>query len=112
MANQRIRFYLDENMPIELARQLRRRGIDAITVRDLDLLGDDDLSHLRRAAEQGRILCTYDKDYTRLAKQGIEHKGIVFISGKRRAIGVLVKCLEQMYLDYTSDGMQNKVEYL
>ena len=112
MANQRTRFYLDENMPIELARQLRRRGIDAITVRDLDKLGDDDLSHLRRAAEQGRILCTYDKDYTRLAKQGVEHKGIVFISGKRRAIGVLVKCLEQMYLDYTSDGMQNKVEYL
>ena len=99
-------------MPVELAAQLKRRGIDAVTVRDLDKLGDDDLSHLRRAAEQGRILCTYDKDYARLAKQGIEHKGIVFISGKRRAIGVLVKCLEWMYLTYTRDDMRNKVEYL
>ncbi len=112
MTDQRIRFYLDENMPVELAAQLKRRGIDAVTVRDLDKLGDDDLRHLRRAAEQSRILCTYDKDYTRLAKQGIEHNGIVFISGKRRAIGVLVKCLEQMHSDYTSDDMQNKVEYL
>ena len=112
MTDQRIRFYLDENMPVELATQLRWRGIDAVTVRDLDKLGDDDLRHLRRAAEQGRILCTYDKDYTRLAKQGIEHKGIVFISGKRRAIGVLVKRLEWLYLTYTRDDMKNKVEYL
>lgn len=99
-------------MPVELAAQLRRRGIDAVTVRDLDKLGDDDLRHLRRAAEQGRILCTYDKDFIQLAKQGIEHRGIVFISGKRRAIGVLVKRLEWMYLTYTRDDMKNKVEYL
>ena len=112
MTDQRIRFYLDENMPVELAAQLRQRGIDAVTVRDLDKLGDDDLSHLRWAAEQGRILCTYDKDYTRLAKQGIEHNGIVFISGRRRAIGVLVKRLEWLYLTYTRDDMRNKVEYL
>ena len=112
MTDQRIRFYLDENMPVELATQLRRRGIDVVTVRDLDKLGDDDRSHLRRAAEQDRTLCTYDKDYTRLAKQGIEHKGIVFISGKCRAIGVLVKRLEWLYLTYTRDDMQNKVEYL
>ena len=99
-------------MPVELAAQLRQRGIDAVTVRDLGLLGDDDPSHLRRAAEQGRILCTYDKDYTRLAKQGIEHKGIVFIPGKYRGIGVLVKRLEWIYLTYTRDDMKNKVEYL
>ncbi len=112
MTDQRIRFYLDENVPVVIAAELKKRGIDAVTVRDLGLLGDDDLSHLRWAAEQGRILCTYDKDYTRLAKQGIEHKGIVFISGKRRAIGVLVKRLEQVYLTYTRDDMRNKVEYL
>ena len=99
-------------MPVELAAQLRQRGIDAVTVRDSGLLGDDDPSHLRRAAEQGRILCTYDKDYTRLAKQGIEHKGIVFIPGKYRGIGVLVKRLEWIYLTYTRDDMKNKVEYL
>ncbi len=99
-------------MPVELAVQLRRRGIDAITVRDLDKLGDGDLIHLRRAAEQERVLCTYDKDYIRLAKQGIEHRGIVFIYGAHRDIGVLVNHLALMYLVYTTDDMQNKVEYL
>ena len=101
-------------MPVELAAQLRQRGIDVVTVRDLDKLGDDDSHHLRRAAEQGRILCTYDKDFIQLAKQGIEHNGIVFIPGVYRAIGVLVKRLEQMYmyLIYTRDDMRNKVEYL
>jgi hypothetical protein len=34
-----IRFYLDENMPVEIAAQLRARGIDVVTVRDPGLLG-------------------------------------------------------------------------
>lgn len=42
----KVRFYLDENVQIVIAEQLKRRGIDAITVRDLGLLGDDDLNHL------------------------------------------------------------------
>ncbi len=30
-----LRFYLDENMSIAIADQLKQRGIDAVTVRDL-----------------------------------------------------------------------------
>ena len=35
-----IRFYLDENAPVAIAEQLKRRHIEAITVRDLKELGD------------------------------------------------------------------------
>lgn len=40
-------FYLDENLPVEIARQLRLRGIDVVTARDLGLLGvgDDQCDH-------------------------------------------------------------------
>ena len=31
----KVRFYLDENVQVAIAEQLKRRGIDAITVRDL-----------------------------------------------------------------------------
>ena len=34
----KLRFYLDENVPIALAVQLKRRGIEAVTVRHLELL--------------------------------------------------------------------------
>lgn len=30
-----LRFYLDENVPVEIARQLKARNIEAVTVRDL-----------------------------------------------------------------------------
>ena len=46
-------FYFDENMPIEIANQLRLRGIEAVTARDLGVLGDTDESHLNRATEMG-----------------------------------------------------------
>lgn len=42
----RLRFYLDENVPVEVAKQLRSRGIDVVTVRDLGLLGATDTVHM------------------------------------------------------------------
>jgi predicted nuclease of predicted toxin-antitoxin system len=49
-------------MPVVIADQLKRRGIDAITVRDLGLLGDEDINHLERATELGYVLCTHNDD--------------------------------------------------
>ncbi len=93
MAKDRIAFYFDENMPVELANQLKRLGIDTVTVKDLELLGDGDHQHLQLAKAQDRVLCTYDRDYIRMAKLGIEHRGIVFIPGRYRDIGDLLRLL-------------------
>ena len=64
-----IRFFLDENLPIVVADQLQRRGIDAVTVRDLNLLGQSDIDHLELARQTGRVLCTHDADYLELARK-------------------------------------------
>ncbi len=58
----KLRFYLDENIPVEVAKQLRAQDIDAVTVRDLGLLGAPDRVHLERATAEERVLCTYDSD--------------------------------------------------
>lgn len=73
-----LRFYFDENMPVAIAEQLRLRNIEAITVRDLGTLGDEDINHLQRATEMGYVLCTFDADYIQIASSGVEHAGIVF----------------------------------
>jgi hypothetical protein len=57
---------------------MNARGIDAVTVRDLKLLGDTDINHLQRASEMGRVLCTYDQDFLRLHAEGHLHMGIAF----------------------------------
>ena len=107
-----IRFYLDENAPIAVATQLKRRNIEAVTVRDLGLLGDSDINHLRRAAEMGYVLCTHDADYVELATSGIEHSGIVFGQQHRHGIGDWVRFLELVHAVYEPDELRNRIEYV
>lgn len=107
-----VRFYLDENMQVVIAEQLQRHGIDVVTVRDLNLLGDDDLSHLQRATAMGRVLCTHDSDYYALATSGIQHAGIVFGQANVRGVGDWVKVLILIHGVYTAEEMQNRIEFL
>ena len=73
-----LRFYLDENVPVEVARQLHAHGIEAATARDLELPGEPDARHLAFASAAGYVLCTYDADFLRIAAAGTHHADIVF----------------------------------
>ncbi|MBL8134428.1 MAG: DUF5615 family PIN-like protein [Anaerolineae bacterium] len=108
----KVRFYLDENVQIAVAEQLRRRGIEVLTVRDLNMLGDTDLSHLTRAARMGYVLCTHDADYIELAASGTEHAGIVFGQQHKHSIGEWIAFLELIHLVYNAEDMINLVEYV
>lgn len=113
MDDRRLRFYLDELMPVAIAEELNKRGIDTITVRDLRLRGQSDSHHLQLANEMGRVLCTLDDDYFDLIKNVESHSGIVFGSRKdRRSIGTWVRFLEWMHQMYKREDMRNRVEYL
>jgi len=107
-----LRFYLDENVLLVIAVQLRRRGIEVVTVRDLQLLGDSDLNHLQRATANGYALCTHDVDYLDLAAQGVEHAGIVFGQQHRHGVGDWVRFLELLCVVYAADEMRNRIEYV
>ena len=86
-----IRLYFDENVEVEVARQMRERGIEAVTVHDLGLLGDTDENQLARATRMGYVPCTYDADYLRMVTDGVEHSGIVFAFQEKTNIGDWVK---------------------
>jgi uncharacterized protein with PIN domain len=107
-----LRFYLDENVPTEVARQLRLSGIDTLSARDLDLLGGDDPDHLRRATEMGRVLCTHDQDFLRLAAEGVEHAGIAFSPQDRVSIGGWVRALRSLHARRESEQVMNQVFFL
>lgn len=112
MDGNRLKFYLDENIEIAIAKQLMNRHIEVFTVRDLGLLGRDDIFHLNNATRMGCVLCTYDSDYLELASQGIEHAGIVFGVWDKHTIGDWVKMLVFIYEILNADDMRNRVEYL
>lgn len=107
-----LRFYLDENVPVEVARQLKSRSIDAVTVRDLGLLGEADINHLQNATELGRVLCTHDTDFLQIASSGFHHSGIVFGQQDIHYIGEWVNWLTLMHAVYTSEEMTNRIEYV
>jgi hypothetical protein len=99
-------------MQVVIAEQLKRRGIEAVTVRDLELLGDEDVNHLERATAMGCVLCTHDADFIALATAGIEHTGIVFGQQEKHFIGEWVNGLALIHAVYTAEEMRNRVEYL
>lgn len=108
----KLRFFLDENVPVAVAEQLRRRGIEAITVRDLGLLGDADAHHLQRAVSMGFVFCTHDADFVEMAASGVEHAGIVFGQQHKHGIGDWVRFLELLAAVAEPDDMKNRVEFI
>ncbi len=107
-----IRLYLDENLSPKIGEQLKLRGIDAISVRDLGILGASDESHLERATRLDRVLVTSDVDFLRLAADGTKHSGIVFGIQEDHSMGDWVKKLELICFVYSPVEMENHVEYL
>src|SRR3954467_13381883 len=62
-----MRFLADENFPGAAVRALQKAGHDIVSVTD-DASGSGDSDVLRRAAREGRILLTFDKDFGELAR--------------------------------------------
>ncbi|MBI1294211.1 hypothetical protein GC175_04545 [bacterium] len=107
-----IRLYLDENLSPRIAEQLRLRGIDAISVRELGYLGDSDENHLERATRLGRVLVTADTDFLRLAADGVHHTGIIFGLQAAHSTGDWVRKLELICFVYSTNEFKDHVEYL
>lgn len=107
-----IRLYLDENLSPKIAEQLKLRGIDSMSVRELGKLGDTDRNHLARSTRLGRVLVTSDADFLRLAAEGIDHTGIVFGDLGSHTLGDWVNKLELVCFVYSPVEFINHVEYL
>jgi predicted nuclease of predicted toxin-antitoxin system len=61
-----VRILADENFPGPLILELRRRGHEVASVKDL-MRGADDRAVLARAQEESRLVVTFDKDFGELA---------------------------------------------
>ncbi len=109
----KVRFYLDENVPVEVARQLRSRGHRCGHGRDLGgFWGRQTRVHLENATALGRVLCTFDADYLRLVSEGMAHAGIVFGQQSLHYVGDWVNWLTLIHAVYDPQEMVGRVEYL
>jgi predicted nuclease of predicted toxin-antitoxin system len=58
-----VRFEIDENLPVELAEELRTAGHEAATVGDQLLVGTNDRNLSEVCKSEGRIFVTLDLDF-------------------------------------------------
>lgn len=107
----RIKFYLDEHVSKAVAKGLRRRGVDVITVVEAGLLSATDEEHLERAKSERRTIFTQDDDFLRIHAAGNEHAGIVY-AHQGKEIGALISGLMLIYQILEVEDMINHVEYL
>lgn len=104
--SERIRFHLDENVDPDVARALRRQGIDVTTTVEMNLLGQSDEVQFELVLRQKRIIVTHDTDFLRFATQTKEHWGIAFCQKGTRSIGEMIRSLILIHEVFTLEEMK------
>lgn len=109
---ERIRFHLDEHVDPDIAKALRRYGIDVTTTVEAGLRTLDDPDHLDFIRREGRVVVTHDADFLRYASQGSDHPGIAYCQMGARSVGEIIRSLILIYEVLTPEEMTGHVEYL
>jgi len=111
-------FYIDEDaMRSSFVEALRNTGLDVVTVADVSRLGCADADQLVWAAEQSRVLYSFNvKDFSALHNQiltqGNCHAGIVVVPRQRYSIGEQLRGIINLTNRFSAEEMVNQLIYL
>jgi predicted nuclease of predicted toxin-antitoxin system len=107
-----VRFLLDEHISPEIAIELRRVGIECLTVGELGRLGLSDESHLDWAFDNHYVTVTFDRDFLRLNATGVLHAGIVYFGHGQYGADVVTPALRQLHSEASMEHLQGAVRFL
>lgn len=110
-----IRVFTDEDVYGSVASKLRKKEIDAVSTPEMHRLGATDESQLTWAAQEGRVLLTFNvADFACLHDTWIassrHHAGIIVSS--QRPIGDMLRRVVALASSLSADEMQDRLEYL
>ena len=115
----RPRLYLDEDVIPDLARILRSRGSDAISVHEIGALGLSDEEQLARASAEGRAILTFNyQDFLEIGEAwflaGRNHAGIIISYHQygRREIGDLLRAVLALMDVVSSEELRDTIHFL
>ncbi len=115
-----MKLYLDENISPLVARKLKEKGCDVISVHETHARSKSDSEQLELAIKGKRAIVTYDiSDFISLAKdyiaKGKSHHGIILISNKtipQSNFKKLVYSLEKLLTTKEKGWIVNRIMYL
>lgn len=110
-----IRLYTDEDVYGDVARWLREKGFDSMSTPEAGRIGTDDISQLQWAAQQGRVLLTFNvAHFVRLNKEWLEHGhshcGIVV--SQQRHVGDTMRRTLRLLQTLSAEQMLDRLEFL
>jgi hypothetical protein len=113
-----IRLYLDEDtIKGALIQALKNADLDIVTVADAGRLGYPDEEQLIWAAEQGRVIYSFNiGDFCRLHSNFIaldkSHAGIILAPQQQYSVGQQLRGLLKLAADRSSEQMMNHLVFL
>jgi predicted nucleic acid-binding protein len=112
-----IRLFIDEDsMDQRFIKALRARGVDVITVAEVETISSSDKEQLLLATELQRVLYTFNVgDFCQLHSSYIEekrsHAGII-ISSQDYSIGEQMRRVLKLIVDKSAEDMINQLVFL
>lgn len=114
-----VRFLADENIDIDILRGLHSRepAIDVLDVKAGQLRGTDDPSLLELAAQQDRILITYDRNtmprhFRDRLDAGKRCPGTFILPQQESALGEIIDSLVLVWAASRAEEWWNRIVYL
>lgn len=110
-----IRFYLDADVDIKLAANLRRAGYDCVSAREVGNAALDDETQIVFATNEGRVLLTHNiQDFVPIFERwwhaNRDHPGIVV--SQQIPLGELQRRVMRLLDTVTADEMENNLRNL
>lgn len=107
---------MDEHIPKPITEELRRRGVDVLTVQEDNRTGTPDPILLDRAIELQRVIFSQDQDFLAEANlrqiEGVNFTGVIYARQTRVSIGNCSRDLEIIAKASEPEDLANYVQYL
>jgi hypothetical protein len=111
-----LRFFFDECADEDVAKGLRRRGIDVLTTSEAGRKAFSDTDQLEFVRRTGRVIYTTDPHYlvmvAKWLENGIEFPGVVYHAQGALTKGEAIRSLLLVNEVYDPPDMVNRVEFL
>ena len=105
--------YTNESANVAIAQGLRRRGVKAISAKDVGNLGLTDKTQLKFASEKKLTIFTHDDDFLALAKKHeLKHYGIIYVHQQRLSTGECIRRIKSLVEARSQKDMINTIEFL
>jgi predicted nuclease of predicted toxin-antitoxin system len=93
----RLRFKIDENLPVEAAELLVESGHDARTIHDQQMVGERDLQVVSVSRDESRALITLDLDFADIrAYPPSDYHGLIVLRPKSQSKPAVVALVQRL----------------